>query len=138
MTQLSLAYRPGHVGREAWSKRLEAIRAAVSHLGLKEVSFELDVSGSALSDALNERDRKRWAAEWTSVLLAMLQARHDEFSDDLARAILEPEAGLTAFALEERKELTPEQLAAAYERELMALGKAGEQAISRARRGGRR
>lgn len=54
--QLSLAYRPAHAGAETWDVEREAIRAAVSYLGAKEVAYELDISGSALSDALNERD----------------------------------------------------------------------------------
>lgn len=132
--QLSLTYRPAHVGAEAWKQQLEMLRAAVSHLGHKDVAYELDVAGSLLSDALAERDRKRWAAEWTLVVLAMLESRRDEVADDLARRILETPTALSPFVLEERKELTAEELAIAYERELRSMGKAGESAIARATR----
>ncbi len=132
--QLSLVYRPGHVARDAWQAQLDALRAAVSYLGAKEVAFELDVSGSLLFDALAERDRKRWAAEWTLVVLAMLEARRDEVAEGITRRILETSAVLSPFVLEERKELSAEELAAAYERELRSMGKAGETAIARATR----
>ena len=134
MPQLSLVYRAAHVGAESWKVQLEVIRAAVAHLGHKEVAYELDVAGSYLSDALNERERKRWAAEWTLVVLAMLEADRSPIADDIARALLESSAALSPFVLEERKELTAEELAAAYERELRSMGKAGETAIARATR----
>lgn len=86
--QLSLVYSPATVGADAWSAQLEAIRAAVNHLGLKDVAYTLDISGSGLSDALNERDRKRWAAQWTHVVLSMLNARRgDEIAQQLKRTI---------------------------------------------------
>lgn len=132
--QLSLMYRPSHAGREAWQVQLEALRAAVAHLSAKEVSYELDVSCSQLSDAMAERDRKRWAGEWTLVVLAMLEAKHDEVADSLARAIIESHAALSAFVLEERRALTPEERAAAYEAELLTMGTAGQSAIARVNR----
>lgn len=82
--QLSLTYSPSYVGGKIWEQRLEILRSAVNHLGLKEVSFALDVSGSMVSDALNERDRKRWAGEWIDVVKQMLLARP---ADEIARKI---------------------------------------------------
>ena len=74
MSQLSLAslYQPAHLASEVWAERLEAIRTAVNHLGVKAVAAECDVAPSTLCDALNERDRKRFAGEWIDVVLAML------------------------------------------------------------------
>jgi len=136
--QMSLAYSPSYTGGESWKNELEAIRSAVHYLGLKEVSFALDVSGSAVSDALNERDRKRWAAEWTHVLIAMLVRKGDDIAESMILAIEQARVAITPFVIEERKALTPEQLAAAYERELRSLGQVGEGAIARVHRGARR
>lgn len=112
--QLSLVYPPEYVGAEAWKRQLEAIRSAVMHLGLKDVAFTLDVSGSMVSDALNERDRKRWAAEWTHVLKAMLAARYsDETAAGMLRAIVEADVAASGFQLVDPDNLTPEQLVAA-------------------------
>lgn len=125
--QLSLGYEPGYVGADAWRHQLEAIRSAVNHLGLKEVSFALDVSGSMLSDALNERDRKRWAAEWTHVVLAMLSRRAgDQIAESLVRLIAETAILTTQLALEGEAEISRDELAVA-----MA-------AIAKLRRKGRR
>jgi len=136
--QLSLVYKPSHVGAEVWAKQLEAIRSAVNYLGLKEVAFELDVSGSSLCDALNERDRKRWAAEWTHVLKAMLASKRDAIADDMLRALLDGDVATTPFDITEPVELTSEELAAAYARELRALGEPGQRAMAKVHRGGRR
>jgi hypothetical protein len=115
--QLSLTYDASYVGRETWAAQLEVIRLAVGHLGLKEVSFALDVSGSMVSDALNERDRKRWAAEWTHVLVAMLVKKNDEtalgFVRQLFGAALEP----TPFTIEDDAELTAEEIVARIKRD---------------------
>lgn len=125
--QLSIGYEPGYVGADAWRHQLEAIRSAVNHLGLKEVSFALDVSGSMLSDALNERDRKRWAAEWTHVVLAMLSRRAgDQIAESLVRLIAETAILTTHLALEGEAEISRDELAVA-----MA-------AIAKLRRKGRR
>jgi hypothetical protein len=131
--QLSLAYRPAHVGREAWLVQLEAIRAAVYHLGHKEVAYELDVAGSYLSDALNERDRKRWAAEWTLVVLAMLEQRRDGVSDALQLRILAASTELSPYTLAERIELSAEDLLAEVQRT-----PEGRAAVEAAQRKGRR
>lgn len=114
--QLSLSYRPAFVGREAWLLQLEAIRAAVLHLGHKEVAYELDIAGSYLSDALNERDRKEWKGSWTLVLLAMLEQRRDNVSDALALRILAAAAELSPYTLAERVEMTAEEQLAELER----------------------
>jgi len=94
MRQPSLPYQPSYVGRIAWLAMLEALRAAVAHLGAKEVLFELNITKSVLSEAINEREErkegdKRWANEWTHVVLAMLEQRHNDTCDQLARAILD-------------------------------------------------
>lgn len=131
--QLDLRYRPATIGREAYLAQLEAIRAAVQHLGHKDVAYELDIAGSYLSDALNERDRKRWASEWTLVVLAMLEQRRDGVADEIARRILEPAAALSTYVLEDRVELDNAAL-------LHAIGKTpeGKAAIEAAQRKGRK
>jgi hypothetical protein len=132
--QLSIGFKPSYAGGESWQAQLILLRTAVEHLGRKEVAFELDVNGSTLSDALNERDRKRWAAEWTHVLKAMLSIRRDDISRDLHRKLVEADA--VGFVVEEQAALTPEEMNAAYERELRALGDGGKAAIERVRRRG--
>jgi hypothetical protein len=87
MGQLALLYPAGYLGRQVFQQRLEVLRACCQHLGLKEVAFELDCSGSQLSDSLNERDRKRWACEWLDVVKQMLLAKRDEIALDLYRQL---------------------------------------------------
>lgn len=137
LAQPELPYRARHIGCEAWARKLEVIRAAVNLLTAKNVADELDISGSALADALNERDNKRWAARWCSVLIVMLGQRGDEVALKLQGALLESDAELTPYRVEERQPLTPKELAAAYERELSRLGDVGREAMARARRGGK-
>ncbi len=137
--QLLLAYRASYVGEGTWKAELEALRTAVNYLGLKEVAPELDVSVSALSDAMNERDRKRWAGEWTHVVIGMLVKRNDELAHSIIRAIQDARiAPSPDLVVEETKTMTPEQRADALERELAAMGSVGEKAISRALRKNRR
>lgn len=137
-TQLALGYPPAYVGGEVWRVRLEALRSAVSHLGLKEVAFVLDVSGSMLLDALNERDRKRWAGEWTDILKAMLVNKRDEIALDLYRQLLELDAAGGPCAIVEAETLTIEDENAALRRELARFGEAGKAAAARVPKGGRR
>lgn len=112
--QLSLVYAPGEQGRMLWLTQLEAIRTAVGYLGLKEVSFALDVSGSMLSDALNERDRKRWACEWTQVLKVMLMKRADVIARKLLRGIVESEVAGTDIELaDDEDDIDADELQAA-------------------------
>lgn len=120
MRQLPLVYKPSTAAREAWLLMLESIRAAVSHLGLKEVTYETDVAKTTLSEALNERVErkegdKRWAAEWTLVVLAMLEQRHTDTCDQFASAILEAQAALsTRFVIADASdEPTDDEVAAA-------------------------
>lgn len=102
MRQLELTYPPSHVGRVAWRGNdkdriggmLEVLSAAVEHLGRKDVVDELDINKSTLSEALNEKNDKRWAGEWTCVVLAMLTRRGDERSAELQRELLEAMTGL--------------------------------------------
>lgn len=137
MAQLSIAYKPSYAGGEAWQRLLEVLRTATEHLGRKEVAYEIDVSGSALSDALNERDRKRWAAEWLMIMLAALSQRTDDVSRSLALQIVEQVAAVAGLVVCEAVALTPEEMVAAYERELKVLD-GGKAAIDRVRKRGRR
>ncbi len=137
--QLAIAYPADYVGKEAWQRQLDAIRSAVKHLGLKEVAFVLDVSGTHLSDAMNERERKVWHAHWTHTLKAMLAGKHgDESAADLLRAIVEADVAATPFAITLDVVLSPEEEAAALRRELMKFGDAGKAAVDRIKKRGRR
>jgi hypothetical protein len=130
MGQLALSYTASFDGRESWAQQLEAIRAAVSHLGPKEVLYELNISKSTLSETLRETNNHRWAAEWTHKLLRMLYARHDETCDRLAGAILDALVGChPRFLLEEVQDLSDAELAAAYRAALKRRG--GDEDIAR-------
>ncbi len=115
MRQLPLAYRPSHTGREAWLVMLEALRAAVTHLGSKEVTHEIDVAKSTLSEALNEQNNKRWAGEWTHIVLAMLDGQHTPTCDELAKKILDAQVALSSrfVVADASDEPTPEEISAA-------------------------
>ncbi len=115
MLQLPFAYKPGDAGRQAWLAMLETLRAAVNHLGPKDVGDELDVNKSTLSESLNEQRDRRWAAEWTHVVIAMLDRQHTKASDELIRRILDAQVALsTRFVVADASdEPTPEEVAAA-------------------------
>ena len=95
MLQLPFAYKPGSAGREAWLAMLEILRAAVSHLGPKEVQDELDINKTTMSEALNEQRDRRWAAEWTHVVIAMLDRQHAAASNDLIKRLLDAQVALS-------------------------------------------
>ena len=100
MAQQALTFGPGYEGRQAWLSQLELLRAAVGHLVAKEVADQLDTNRSTLSEALNEQRDRRWAAEWTHTVKAMLAARHDDpVAADLLRRIYAADAP-PALALE--------------------------------------
>ncbi len=111
-TSLDTKYAAGYVGGRSWIEELELLRDAVRLLGQKEVAWELEVTGPALADALAERDRKRVAAEWTHVIVAMLARRDDEVAQELARTIIGSRASSTTFVVVEGVPLTPEEEAA--------------------------
>lgn len=115
MRQLALTYKPSHAGHEGWLIMLEALRCAVAHLGQKEVCFELDVAKSTLSEALNEKNDKRWAAEWTCKLLAMLTVRGDSDCARLGLSILDALAAMMPcyVVADANDEPTPAEIAAA-------------------------
>lgn len=107
MHQLSLDY-------DAWSATLAALDNAVTYLGLKEVTYKLDVAKSTLCDALHDRNDRRWAHAWTIVVLKMLAERRNDASDHLAKAILDPQASMTArWEVTENDVVTAEEIAAA-------------------------
>lgn len=132
--QVSLSFPAAYVGGDAWNRQLDVLRAAVKHLGAKEVAFELDVGGTQLADALNERDRKVWHARWSHVVKAMLVARRDDTATELLRALVDIDVMTTPYAISEHVELTPEEEAAALRRELGKFGEAGKAAIARVTR----
>jgi hypothetical protein len=132
--QLSIAYDPSYVGAQSWERHLSVIRTVVEHLGRKEVAYVLDVSGSQLSDAMSERDRKRWAGEWTHKLFAMLEGKRDDVSRGLSRQLAESSLGACSWLVDEPSAMTPEEEAMALRRELAALGESGRAALERVKR----
>ncbi len=110
MRQLSMSYD----GKETWSQLLSALDNAVTHLGLKEVVYKLNVAKSTVCDALHDRNDRRWAQEWTLVVLEMLADLYSETGNQLARAILEAQAAATRrFYITDDDGPTPEEIAAA-------------------------
>lgn len=78
-----------------WERLRFVIDNAVHHLGLKEVVFKLNVAKSTVSDALGDKNDRRWAQEWTLVVLEMLVNQYTETSNQYAKAILDAQAALT-------------------------------------------
>lgn len=115
MLQLPFAYKPGDAGRESWLAMLEVIRVAVQYLGPKDVTDELDINKTTLSESLNEQRDRRWAAEWTHVVIAMLDAQHSPAGDDLVKRILDAQTALSArfVVVDASDEPTPQEVAAA-------------------------
>src|SRR5690348_1675368 len=95
-----------------WERLLSRLASAVDFLGLKEVAFRLDVAASTLSNAKQDKNERRWAQEWTLVVLEMLADRYDETANEIARAILDEQAAITRrFAVVlESEEPTPEEI----------------------------
>lgn len=115
MLQLPFAYKPGDAGRQSWLAMLEILRTAVYHLGAKDVCDELDINKTTLSEALNEQRDRRWAAEWTHTVLAMLDRQHTAASDELIKRLLVAESSLsTRFVVADASDVpTPEEVAMA-------------------------
>lgn len=85
---------------DAWSRLLDAIRAAVAAITPKELAYRLNVAPSYLLDALRGADRKSVRAEWLPTILLM--APHHERA-----AILAELAGPAGYQVERRKSLDP-------------------------------
>jgi hypothetical protein len=101
---------------------LEALRAAVAEISIKELAYRLDLSPSLLADALAERSSKGVRAAWLVTIIDLASEAH-------ARAILDALIARRALEVVERKELTPEQLAERYEEKLRSMGPVGMQLI---------
>lgn len=137
MSQLAITFDPAWAGREAWQAQLEVLRAVVTHLTSKEVLDKIDVAKSTLSEALHERNDKRWAAEWTHVIKAMLARRYDEVSVDLLRKLCDFDLATTTLVVGEPRELTPEEENQILRSELARLGEQGVAALDRVRSKGK-
>lgn len=122
MRQLELGYSPSYIGHKAWrgddddriGGALEALNAAVDHLGRKDVLYELNVAKTTLSEALGETNDKRCAAEWIFKVLAMLTMRGDDKSAQLQHDILAAFTVVTPrfTVVDTSDEPTPEEVAA--------------------------
>lgn len=100
--QLSLdtRYAPGAAPTTTWTDELDVLREAVALLGLKDVCHELDANKTLVLDAMHERDRKHWQAEWTHVVIAMLARRADDLAAEVLRALVRARLGIVAAAFE--------------------------------------
>jgi hypothetical protein len=94
-----------------WEQRLALIREAVDEIGFKQTAFDLDVSPSLLSHALNGRERHNVPAKW--LLYLELKSKRDDLAAFAAR-----ERGLDVVP---RRVLTPEEQIAGLERALGEL-----------------
>lgn len=106
MTQFSFVFNPAANGAETWEHELAALSDAVTFLTVKEVAYQLDVSKSAIDDALKERKNdngteKRWASKWTHVVIAMLVQRNDPRGNDILERLLEAPTLGTRYILDE-------------------------------------
>ena len=90
MAQMSLVYDD----RTPWSVLLSALDDAVTHIGLKEVVWKLNVAKSTVCDALHDRNDRRWAQEWTLVVLDLLADKYTETANQFAKAILDAQAAV--------------------------------------------
>lgn len=82
------------VDQTPWQRLLSRLSMAVDFLGLKEVAFKLDVAASTLSGAKQDKNDRRWAQEWTLVVLEMLADRYDETANMIAKAILDEQVAM--------------------------------------------
>jgi hypothetical protein len=113
MSQITLTYGPNYEGKQAWQMQLDVLRSAVAHLVAKEVADQLDISRSTLSDALKSETDRRWAAEWTHTVKAMLAARRgDDVALDLLRRLCDADVLTTTLIVSDPIEMTDDEEAA--------------------------
>jgi hypothetical protein len=100
-TQPDLPFATGVDSDTRWTALLATIRDVVDEIGLKQCAFDLDVSPSQLSHALNERERHHVPARWLVYLVT--RSRHDDLPlffaslrglDLVARPVISPEEEL--------------------------------------------
>lgn len=94
---------------------LAALRLAVAEIGLKELSFRLNVKASLLADALAERSSKGVRAAWLVTIIDLASAAN-------AKAILDVLGRRKNLEATQRKTLTPEERADRLEEKLRSLG----------------
>jgi len=113
MSQFSLTYGPQYEGKQAWAQQLEVLRSAVAHLVAKDVADQLDINRSTLSDALKADTDRRWAAEWTHTVKAMLaERRSDVVAADLLRRLCECDVALSSLVVSDPVDMTDDEEAA--------------------------
>ena len=114
---------------QAERRLLDALRAAVAEISIKELAYKLDVSPSLLADALAERSSKGVRAAWLITIV-------DLASEANAMEILNAIAARKSLEVAPRKVLTPEERAERLEEKLRSLGPVGMQLIRDALGGG--
>lgn len=97
--QLDLRYDPRFARAEVWNNFLELIQASVSHIGLKQAAFDLDVQPSILAHALAERERHYLHLEWL----------HYFITTDTDDSIIEHIAAWRGLDVLPRQEITAEE-----------------------------
>jgi len=114
VSQLALVYKPATTGEQLHHDELAIIADGVACVGIKALADELGVSRQMVSDAQAERDRKRWASEWTCVLIVMLMRRADTTAVEIVRRLIEHRTMGTPFlVIDEADAVTDAELAAA-------------------------
>lgn len=109
--QLELGFSPD---RE-WDEDRRLLRRMAEAIGLQEVAYQLDVSPSQLSHALDERERNL-PARWIRFLVARAP-------EDLAREYVARIAGLRKWRLVDAPPMTPaEELSALKDALASCLG----------------
>lgn len=99
MAQLALVYKPAATAEQLYIMERGILSEGVAHVGLKKFADEIGVSRQLVSDSVEERDRKRWAAEWTHVLIVMLTRQGDEIARDIVQRLIGVRAINTQFVV---------------------------------------
>jgi hypothetical protein len=111
--------------KRAEQQLLEAIKAAVAQVSIKELAYELDVTPSLLADAMAERSNKGVRASWLITIIEMADMPY-------ALGILNALGDLKRIESQPRQTLTPEERAERLEEKLRSLGPVGVQLIKEA------
>jgi hypothetical protein len=125
-TSFGSAFAVDRTAKEQAERRLlEALRAAVAEVSIKELAFTLDISPSLLADALAERSSKGVRASW---LITIIDMASDAHAVEILNAII----AKRALEVGKRKTLTAEEKAERFEEKLRSLGPVGLQLIREA------
>ena len=123
MSQTAIDFGANEAARNVTARVLDVVREVVAAVSLKQIAYDLDVSPSTLSDALNGREHRPFRLEWLPSIL--LRA-----SDPQRAALIAELAAPVGFDVVRRKVLTAEERLARLEDALRTqLGAAGERLL---------